>query len=61
MGDINSDGIVNAMDVNIVNRILSGSLTPTAEQIVAGDMNGDARINGMDANILARIVAGAAD
>lgn len=57
-GDLNGDGIVNTMDANIGKRIISGTVTPTADQIKAGDMNGDGTYNGVDANILVRIVSG---
>ena len=57
-GDFNGDGFVNAMDVNIAKRILSGSVTPNSEQNIAGDLNGDGSFNGVDANRLVRIVSG---
>jgi len=57
-GDMNGDGEVNAMDSNIVKRILSGTMSPTEEQILYGDIDGDGVINGIDSNLLARIVAG---
>ena len=47
------------MDVNIAKRILSGSVTPSAAQNLAGDINGDGFFNGKDANFLARIASGA--
>ncbi len=59
LGDLNGDGNVNAMDVNIAKRILSGSVTPTASQNAAGDINGDGQFNGKDANLLARFASGA--
>ena len=57
-GDLNGDGVVNAMDVNIAKRILSGSVTPTPQQNIAGDLNGDGSFNGVDSNFLVRIVSG---
>ncbi len=57
-GDLNGDGMVNAMDINIAKRILSGSVTPTPEQNLAGDINGDGSFNGVDSNRLVRIVSG---
>lgn len=59
LGDLNGDGNVNAMDVNIAKRILSGSVTPSAAQKTAGDINGDGQFNGKDANLLARFASGA--
>ena len=57
-GDINGDGKINAMDINIVKRILSGTMEPTEEQILAGDLDGNGTLNGIDSNFLSRIVAG---
>lgn len=58
-GDMNGDGNVNAMDVNIAKRLLSGSVTPTKAQKTAGDINGDGQLNGKDANLLTRFASGA--
>lgn len=58
-GDLNGDGMVNAMDVNIAKRLLSGSVTPTTAQKVAGDINNDGQFNGKDANLLTRFASGA--
>ena len=57
-GDVNGDGAVNAMDANIMKRILSGTVTPTDLQILSGDVNGDGELNGFDSNFLSRIVSG---
>ena len=59
IGDVNLDGQVNAMDANIMKRIISGTITPTDYQNLAGDVNGDGQINGLDSNLLSRIVSGA--
>ncbi|MBQ4067305.1 MAG: DUF4091 domain-containing protein, partial [Clostridia bacterium] len=45
-GDVNGDGAVNAMDVNVARRLISGSVTPSAAQNKAGDVNGDGTFNG---------------
>lgn len=58
IGDINGDGAVSAMDINLAKRFLSGNVTPTNEQLLAADANGDGVFNGTDSNILMRIVAG---
>ncbi len=57
-GDVDGDGTVNAKDLNIIKRLVSGIVTPTPEQLAYGDVNGDGKINGMDANILARYISG---
>jgi len=57
-GDLNGDGNINAMDINVAKRILSGSVTPSDAQSAAGDMDGDGQFNGRDSNLLARKVAG---
>jgi len=57
-GDLNGDGNINAMDINIAKRIFAGAATPSNAQIKAGDMDGDGQLNGRDSNLLARKVAG---
>ena len=57
-GDLNGDGAVNAMDSNIMKRILAGVLTPTDEDIENADLNNDGSINGIDSNFLSRIISG---
>lgn len=37
-GDINNDGVVNAVDLLLAQRIITGQLTPTAEQLQRGDV-----------------------
>ncbi|MBR4933468.1 MAG: DUF4091 domain-containing protein, partial [Clostridia bacterium] len=58
LGDFTGDGNVNAMDVNVAKRILSGAVTPTALQNKAGDINGDGQFNSKDANLLTRLISG---
>ena len=57
-GDLNGDGQTNAMDANIIRRILSGMVTPGAGQFGAADMNGDGNVNNSDANLITRLVSG---
>ena len=59
LGDINGDGAVNAMDTNLLKRVLAGVLTPDDETIAYADINRDGQINGLDSNLLSRIVSGA--
>jgi hypothetical protein len=58
-GDLNGDEKVNAMDINIAKRILSGNIEPTDEQLLAGDVTGDGKFNSFDSNFLSRFVGGA--
>ncbi len=58
IGDINGDGMISAMDMNLAKRLVSGTVTATPEQIKAADMNGDGVFNGFDTNILMRVVSG---
>lgn len=57
-GDINGDGNINAIDANLMKRILAGNLTPTAKQENAADLNGDGNINAIDASRLLMMLIG---
>jgi len=57
-GDANGDGNINAMDVNIARRFLSGAATADDAQLKACDLSGDGVVNAQDANLIARLVAG---
>ena len=58
-GDLNGDSAVNAMDANVMKRIVAGIITPTDAQLRAADLDGNGEFNSVDSNVLARIVAGA--
>ncbi|MBE6587681.1 MAG: hypothetical protein E7647_04615 [Ruminococcaceae bacterium] len=58
VGDLNGDGELNAMDVNIVKRLLAGVVSPSDEQLKAADVNGDGSFTSLDSNALSRIVSG---
>lgn len=58
LGDFDGDGRINAVDANIIKRLLSGALMPTDEQRAVCDINGDGSFNGVDANLLKRILVG---
>ncbi|MBC8310725.1 MAG: multicopper oxidase domain-containing protein [Candidatus Marinimicrobia bacterium] len=47
-GDLNSDGIINILDIVTEVNIILGSIVPTESQLCAGDMNGDGVINILD-------------
>ena len=57
-GDLNGDTNINAVDSNILRRIVAGTITPTEKQVLAADINGDGNIGSVDANLLMRIIAG---
>ena len=57
-GDSNFDGVVNAMDVNVLLKHLNGmSILDEARSAIA-DLNGDGFVNAIDANLMKRILAG---
>lgn len=58
VGDVNLDGEVNAMDINSMKRVLSGSTTLNGARTLAADLNGDGMVNGVDSNSLNRYVSG---
>ena len=61
-GDIDGNGTVNAIDANIIVRIVAGTYFVEAGSAaaLAADINGDGKINAADANLFKRIVAGVA-
>ena len=54
IGDANSDGKVNGIDVNYMKRALGG----TYDVNIAMDINGDGKVNGTDVNLLKRYLVG---
>ena len=54
IGDANGDGRVNAVDANLVKRIITGELSPVGMT----DINLDGRINAADSNCIKRMLAG---
>ena len=58
LGDIDGNGVANSMDVNIMKRLMSGTVTATPIQMIAGDLNNDGKVNSSDAYLLTRLVAG---
>ena len=56
-GDLNNDGKINAMDMNLIIRLIVGM--PGSLQILdAADMNSDGRVNSMDAYMIRLAVSG---
>ena len=60
-GDLNGDGIVNVIDVNIIKRVLAGVVTLDSKVEKAADLNSDGSINSIDSNLLSRKIAGNTD
>jgi len=57
-GDLDSDGMLSAVDSNILRRLISGTASPTDKQRKNGDLDGDGRLSGVDSNLLRRRIAG---
>ncbi len=59
-GDINGDGIVNAVDYNLIQRAVVGiyGLEEGSEAFTAADVNGDGMISAVDANLISRVIVG---
>ncbi|MBE6586785.1 MAG: hypothetical protein E7647_00045 [Ruminococcaceae bacterium] len=56
-GDLNNDGEINAIDANLLKRVLAGQLS--GEQIIdASDYNEDGEVNAIDAAYLRKSVSG---
>jgi len=60
VGDINGDGSINAVDSNLLARIIAGTykLDDEETEMLVADINGDSLINAVDSNLLKRIIAG---
>ena len=56
-GDVNSDGRINAMDVTLMRRHITGGYNVTINTDAA-DVNADGNINAMDVTLLRRYIAG---
>ncbi|MBR0302891.1 MAG: DUF4091 domain-containing protein [Clostridia bacterium] len=59
MGDLNGDSKINAKDIALAKRIISGNLTTyTDAQYEAGDLNCDGKVNNKDLSPLKRLANG---
>ena len=58
LGDVNSDGVVDAGDAVVISRYDAGLISLTDEQLIAGDVNGDGAVDAGDAVIISRYDAG---
>ncbi len=56
-GDINSDNVVNAMDMLIAKKFMTGSKVLTYEQLKALDLNGDGKVTSKDLVKLKKILS----
>ena len=59
--DLNSDGIINAIDVTLLARNCVGSYKLDATQLALADVTSDGKVNAFDANMLIRYVTGKID
>ena len=57
-GDVNSDGIINIVDVTEIQKQAAGAGNLTAEQLVVADYNGDGMVNVMDATEIQKTMVG---
>ena len=55
-GDMNNDGMLNALDAAAVLKYIVG--TETAGNIEVSDLNGDKTINALDASAILKMVVG---
>lgn len=58
IGDVNGDGKVNAVDVNLMKQIALGACAPDSKQVITCDLNSDGKINAVDINLLKSLVLG---
>ncbi len=56
-GDLNGDTRINAIDTNIMRRLLAG-MSASLQATDAADINGDSKLNAIDANTLKHIMSG---
>ncbi len=52
LGDLNGNGVIEAVDAYIALQIASHKLNPTAQQLQAGDVNGNGRVDAADASMI---------
>lgn len=58
LGDINSDGKINALDYILLKRYVLKTTKLNAEQLLAADINLDGKVNATDYILLKRHVLG---
>ena len=57
-GDLNSDELINVLDVITMVNIILGEINPGNDQFTAGDLNDDGLINVVDIIVLVNIILG---
>lgn len=57
-GDLNNDGNINAIDANLMTKILGGTKDTTEQEYDASDINCDGNVNAIDSNMMKRILLG---
>ncbi len=57
-GDLDNNGMLNAMDMNIFKRVLVGSFNVTEEQFASADIDRNGKINAFDSYLLIVTMAG---
>ena len=58
-GDINSDSMLNVLDIVLVVNFILGSDTPSATEFSAADLNSDGTLNILDVVTLTNLILGA--
>ena len=58
-GDINSDSVLNVLDIVLVVNFILGSDTPSASEFSAADLNSDGILNILDVVTLTNLILGA--
>lgn len=58
MGDLNSDGVINVLDIIVEVNIILGITIPNDYQLIVGDLNSDSDINILDIVQIVNIILG---
>ena len=57
-GDVNLDGKLNALDINVMKRTLIGTVALSGINKILADFDGDGSFNSVDVNKLSRYILG---
>ena len=58
LGDVNMDGYVDAADIALVEKMILGTITPTAEQIRRSNLRGDGSLDMGIATMMENYITG---